>query len=88
MFVKVLGLFDLFTGIVMIGSYYSFFSFGLQVVTLAYLGLKSIIFRGDFLSILDGISAVYIILMLAGFHHSSMWFIAGYLLLKGGTSFF
>jgi hypothetical protein len=85
---KILGFADLFTGIMVVLFQYNIIP-GQLVFSLAfYLILKAIIFFGDFMSMIDGIAGLYMLLMLLLKIEVVSVIFAIYLTLKGLWSLF
>lgn len=84
MLVLILGVLDL---ICAIGFLLLHFNVGLGIMffigIISYLGLKAIIFRGDFASIIDGACAIFMITMLIGLRTHFVWLAIFYLAQKG-----
>lgn len=88
MIVKIMGVLDIFTALVMILFQYKMIHNPLIVSLGFYLILKGIIFFGDFFSVADGIIGLYMLFMIL-FPIQSFTFIASaYLALKGISSLF
>jgi hypothetical protein len=85
---KIMGFIDIFAGIIMLLAQfgivkgYILFSLGL------YLIIKFIMFFGDFMSVIDGIVGIYLILMLLVTFSAISILFAAYLIIKGIWSIF
>lgn len=87
MFVKIMGLLDVASAVVMILYQYGSVNFRLLASFIAYLLIKFFMFRGDFASFLDLCIAIYMILMTFVGVPILTWIAAIYLIQKALVGF-
>ncbi len=87
MIVKLLGFFDLLTAVVLFLLHHNLVGWKIAVFAFVYLVLKAVIFFGDVMSIIDGITAIYIIILVLGLHTSLTYIFIIYLFQKAVFSF-
>ncbi len=86
-FVKIMGLADLLSAFIILLLQLDVLGWRLAFVVAAYLFAKAYAFKGDFASILDGITGFYVLLMMLGLHTFLAYIFMIYLLQKGLMSF-
>jgi len=82
MVVKLLGVADLLSAIVVILLHYDILGWRVGIIFVAYLVLKGWLFRADINSIMDILCGVYMFVMLFGFTTIVTWVVAIYLFQK------
>jgi hypothetical protein len=82
MVVKLLGVADLLSALVVILLHYEIVGWRIGLIFVAYLLIKGWLFREDLNSILDILCGVYMFVMLFGFTTIISWVIAVYLFQK------
>jgi hypothetical protein len=88
MIVKIMGILDIFTAIIIFLFQYRLIHNPLIVSLGLYLIIKAVVFFGDFFSIIDGIIGLYMLFMIL-FPIEIITFIAtGYLVIKGISCLF
>jgi hypothetical protein len=88
MIVKLMGLMDIFTAVVILLFQFKYIHNPLVISLGLYLILKAVIFFGDFFSIIDGIVGLYVLFMLVLSFETMSFVAAGYLVIKGLSSMF
>jgi hypothetical protein len=84
---RVFGLLDLFCAITTTLFFLGSLSVKFPILTVLYLGFKAFLFKGDFASFLDGLTAFFVILMMLGFKNILiLLFVVIYLGQKGIAS--
>jgi hypothetical protein len=86
MIVKLMGVMDLFTALVILLFQYKMIHNPLVISLGLYLIMKAVIFFGDFFSIVDGIVGIYMLLMMFVSFHTFTFIVVGYLAIKGFSS--
>lgn len=86
--VKFMGLLDLLTALAFILLHHGFLGPDIAFYFLIYLGIKMVGFWGDMVSKIDGLCAVYMLLMFLGFQFFLTYIIAIYLGQKALFSLF
>jgi hypothetical protein len=86
MFVKALGILDIICAIFVLFYFIGLFPYYLVLCAAIYLILKCIIFFGDFLSIIDGIMGILMLIILVAKLGILCYIIILYLLFKGFVS--
>jgi len=86
MIVKLMGVMDIFTALVIVLFQLNWIHNPLVVSLAFYLIMKGIIFFGDFFSVLDAIVGLYMLLMIAWRFETFSFIVAGYLVVKGFSS--
>jgi len=85
MFVKILGLIDLFSGIMLILLKFGFLK-GIALFFAICLILKALVFITDFTSFIDIVAGIFLILGYFGVHNFLSWIFVVWLLQKGAFS--
>lgn len=67
MIIKFMGIIDLLTALILILVPFNLVSWKIVVIATSYLLFKAYAFKGDFASILDGASGIYLFLTFLGF---------------------
>ncbi len=88
MIVKLMGILDIFTALVIVLFQYKMIHNPLIVSLGLYLIIKAIMFFGDFFSIIDGIAGLYMLFMIIVSIETATFIVAGYLTIKGISSLF
>lgn len=88
MIVKVMGVLDIFTAIVMLLFQYKLIHNPLIVSLGFYLIIKAVVFFGDLFSIADGVIGLYMLFMIIFPMQTVTFVAAGYLTIKGLSSLF
>jgi len=88
MFVKVMGLLDIVCAFLVALFYFNVISSHPLIVAMIYLFIKCVVFFGDFLSILDGVVAVLILIDIFTQSGFLTYILVMYLLGKGVVSMF
>jgi hypothetical protein len=86
MIVKLMGVLDLFTALVIILFQYKMIHNPLIVSLGFYLIMKTIIFFGDLFSIIDGVIGLYVLFMMVWPIEVVSFICMGYLVIKGFSS--
>ncbi len=86
MIVKLMGVIDIFTALVIVLFQLNMIHNPLVVSLAFYLIMKGIIFFGDFFSIMDAVVGLYMLFMIAWHFEVISFIVAGYLLVKGFIS--
>ena len=86
MFVKLLGIGDLFSAAAVVLLHYDLIGWRIGFLFVAYLLIKGWFFREDINSLLDILCGVYMFVMLFGFTTIISWVVAIYLLQKAAFS--
>jgi hypothetical protein len=86
MIVKLMGVVDIFTALVIVLFQFNLIYNPLVISLAFYLIMKGIIFFGDFFSIMDAIVGFYMLLMIVWRFETFSFIVAGYLLIKGFVS--
>lgn len=79
MIVKLMGFLDLMTAVMFLLLHYNIVRPAACIYFLFYLVVKAVAFWGDFASILDGLSAVYMVLMFLGLRYAITFVVVIYL---------
>lgn len=87
MIVKVLGFFDLLTALVIFLLHQNIIGWRIALAAFLYLMFKAFVFFGDLASMLDAATAIYIIILLLGFHTPLTYVFIIYLFQKAVFSF-
>jgi hypothetical protein len=88
MFVKVLGILDMVGAFIMAFYYFNVVSMNPVIGVMLYLFLKCVVFFGDFLSVLDGVAAIMILIDIFTQSGLLTYILVMYLLAKGVISMF
>jgi hypothetical protein len=86
MIVKLMGVLDVFTALVLVLYQYNLIRNPLVVSLGLYLIMKAVIFFGDFFSIVDGIVGLYMLFMMLLAFETFTIIVATYLVIKGFSS--
>jgi hypothetical protein len=86
MIVKLMGVLDIFTALIIILFQFKMIHNPLIVSLGFYLLMKAIIFFGDFFSVMDGVVGLYMLFMIAWPLEILSFIVAGYLVIKGFSS--
>jgi len=81
--VKIMGFADLLSAFIILLLHFDVVGWRLAIIVAAYLFTKAYAFRGDFASILDGITGLYVLLLMFGLHTFLAYIFVIYLLQKG-----
>lgn len=87
-FVKVMGLLDIISAIVIILLHFNVGTWRITLAFTCYLIMKAIAFKGNIHSIIDGAIGIYMLFLLFGFHSIITFAAAIYVLQKGAVSLF
>ncbi len=87
MIIKLLGFFDLLTALTLFLLHHELLGWKIALVAFSYLMIKAVVFFGDIMSILDGVTGIYIIVLLLGFHTFLTYIFIIYLVQKAVFSF-
>ena len=82
MFIKLLGIFDLLSGIVLILLRFNLIKWG-ALVFAGYLIIKALFFIRDISSLVDLLAGIFIILAVLGVYNILTWIFVAWLLQKG-----
>jgi len=88
MIVKLMGVLDLFSAIVILLFQYKMIHNPLIVSLGFYLILKAVVFFGDLFSMIDGVVGLYMLFMLVFPIETITFIVVGYLAIKGLSSLF
>jgi hypothetical protein len=83
MIVKLMGVMDIFTALIIVLYQYRMIYNPLVISLGFYLIMKAIIFFGDFFSIIDGVIGLYMLFMTILSIQMITLIVAGYLVIKG-----
>lgn len=84
---KILAILDFLIGLALILSPFHLISFRLVLGAALFLWLKAYLFKGDFLSIVDGIIGIYVFISFFGVLTWLSFILGSYLLIKAFYSF-
>ena len=87
MIIKILGFFDLLTALIIFLLHNNLVGWKIALIAFIYLMIKAVVFFGDIMSILDGVTGIYIIVLLLGFHTFLTYIFIIYLVQKAVFSF-
>ena len=83
---KILGMMDIFSGLLILILKFGFFQ-DIGLIFALYLAVKSMIFIKDFASVIDLVTALFFFLAAVGFYFSFTWIFSIWLLQKGIFTF-
>ena len=83
---RVFGIMDLLTALAMVLGQHDIVGARLLMVFAAYISSKAFMFKGDFASLTDLLTGVYIIFMMLGLKTFIVYILAAYLVQKGIVS--
>lgn len=83
---KLLGIFDIISGLLILVLKFGFFQ-DISLIFALYLAIKAIIFIRDFASVIDLVTALFFFLAAFGFYFSFTWIFSIWLFQKGLFTF-
>jgi len=86
MIVKLMGVVDIFTALIIVLFQFKMIHNPLVISLGFYLIMKTVIFFGDFFSIIDGMVGLYMLFMTILSFQTFTLIVAGYLVIKGFVS--